>query len=166
MRQSKPQACPSDFGCATDPVAMATFVSRARTTTVAKSRVTVRRPRSPRPSGRVRPAHDPLATGLDRHAGADIKYVITGCPSWTLIEPCASRRSLILGGRWKTFETYDWPHKHREGLIGAPAKSRRRRTLIITALALATHCGPRALPHCDEAFHAQPSSDGSVARAV
>jgi hypothetical protein len=75
LRQSKPQACPSDFGCATDPVAMATFVSRAGTTTVAKSRVTVRRPRSPRPSGRVRPAHDPLATGLDRHAGADIKYV-------------------------------------------------------------------------------------------
>jgi NADPH-dependent 2,4-dienoyl-CoA reductase/sulfur reductase-like enzyme len=28
---------------------------------------------------------------------------IRGCPSWTLIEPCASRRSLILGEFWKTF---------------------------------------------------------------
>ena len=24
-----------------------------------------------------------------------------GCPSWTLIEPCASRRSLILGASWQ-----------------------------------------------------------------
>ncbi len=28
---------------------------------------------------------------------------LRGCPSWTLIEPCASLRSLILGASWKTF---------------------------------------------------------------
>jgi hypothetical protein len=33
-----------------------------------------------------------------------------GCPSWTLIEPCALRRSLILGESWKMFGRCSWPH--------------------------------------------------------
>jgi hypothetical protein len=41
----------------------------------------------------------------------NIKSPITGCPSWTLIEPCASRRSLILGASWKTFWRCGWPHR-------------------------------------------------------
>ena len=32
------------------------------------------------------------------------KTGMLGCPSWTLIEPCASLRSLILGASWKTFD--------------------------------------------------------------
>jgi hypothetical protein len=36
---------------------------------------------------------------------------LPGCPSWTLIEPCASRRSLILGASWKTFGRCSWPHR-------------------------------------------------------
>jgi Transposase IS200 like len=34
-----------------------------------------------------------------------------GSPSWTLIEPCASPRSLILGGSWKAFGQCSWPHR-------------------------------------------------------
>jgi hypothetical protein len=34
-----------------------------------------------------------------------------GCPSWTLIEPCALRRSLILGESWRTFGRCSWPHR-------------------------------------------------------
>src|ERR1700731_1082121 len=40
-----------------------------------------------------------------------------GCPSWTLIEPCALRRSLILGESWKTFGRCSWPHRIRRELI-------------------------------------------------
>ena len=36
---------------------------------------------------------------------------LPGCPSWTLIEPCASRRSLILGASWKAFWRCIWPHR-------------------------------------------------------
>ena len=34
-----------------------------------------------------------------------------GCPSWTLIELCALRRSRILGASWKTFGRCSWPHR-------------------------------------------------------
>jgi hypothetical protein len=36
---------------------------------------------------------------------------VCGCFSWTLIEPCALRRSLILGESWKTFGRCSWPHR-------------------------------------------------------
>jgi hypothetical protein len=46
---------------------------------------------------------------------------VYGCPSWTLIEPCASRLSLILGESWKTFGRCSRPHRikarsHKRGL--------------------------------------------------
>jgi hypothetical protein len=57
---------------------------------------------------------------------------VTGCPSWTLIEPCALRRSLILGESWKTFERCSWPHrikarshKRRLGQLSEPALTGR-----------------------------------------
>jgi hypothetical protein len=42
---------------------------------------------------------------------------LPSCPSWTLIEPCAWRRSLILGESWKTFGRCSWPHRIRRELI-------------------------------------------------
>jgi hypothetical protein len=50
-------------------------------------------------------------TRLAAHAHFVRVAVECGCPPWTLIEPCALRRSLILGESWKTFWRCSWPHR-------------------------------------------------------
>ena len=66
---------------------MASFSSRKRYDAEDLSLSAPARPRKPKIHGHVREVY--------------------GCPSWTLIEPCALRRSLILGEFWKTFGGID-----------------------------------------------------------
>ena len=50
---------------------------------------------------------DLMIETVDDHA----PELFCGCPSWTLIEPCALRRSLLLSEFWKTFGRCSWPHR-------------------------------------------------------
>ena len=50
---------------------------------------------------------DLMIETVDDHA----PELFCGCPSWTLIEPCALRRSLLLSESWKTFGRCSWPHR-------------------------------------------------------
>jgi hypothetical protein len=51
-------------------------------------------------SGRLEPANRDFRRLRKLKIRRHIREVL-GCPSWTLIEPCASRRSLILGASWQ-----------------------------------------------------------------
>ena len=46
--------------------------------------------------------------------------MFSGCPSCTLIEPCASRRRIIFGLCWRKFGRCGWPHRIRLGTHSNP----------------------------------------------